>query len=455
MQLRHPRRGQENSRQVRHNDDDDLVFFNLDTFRSFFANRSMLGLEDEDSMDKMETSPPPLSPQASAPVLATPPQSPSPSPDQTEQSCVKKLGLTGKSPLLSPEPRVKDKLSPKASKSSKSKTCDDTEESSFSKLVSGKKVEEEEHSSEDEERSAHKAVKKHRTEAESEEKVTAKKRRKLEKKAKSKEIVNSTESESEKVEEEPEELVTDNRSKESPDEPMPDESSSSPPPGLENGSSSSETQNGLDSHIFRPSDLKVKPKGLVDALSNFFTPGLKRTSRTAMNSLIKPETMKHDEGKDSSKKVRLSVDEKDESAKKDDSKVDQERKRHASAGQSQVKQLFDGLSHLYNDCDSRLRSAPKDSSKEGSKEASEKGDDEGEAKDSAKEDQSSDKKAKSPLRMSDSERQEKDEEKKADSKMTEEEDKSRGSSKNRLVLGMTTNTLVCFSLVDSAVHLSF
>merc|ERR1712079_953288 len=59
------------------------------------------------------------------------------------------------------------------------------------------------------------------------------------------------------------------------------------------------------------------------------------------------------------KKVRLSVDEKEESSKKDDSKVE-ERKRHASAGQQQVKQLYDGLSHLYNDCDSRLRSAPKD-----------------------------------------------------------------------------------------------
>ena len=410
----------------------------------------MLGLEDEDSMDKMETSPPPLSPQGSAPVLATPPQSPSPSPEESEPSIVKKLGLTGKSPLLSPEPRVKDKLSPKASKSSKSKTFDDNEDNAFSKLVSGKKEEVEEHSSEDEDRnSSLKVAKKHRTEPESEEKVTAKKRRKLEKKAKSKEIVNSTESESEKVDEEVEEVVEENQSKDSPDEPMQDESSSSPPPGLENGSSS-ENQNGLDSHIFRPSDLKVKPKGLVDALSNFFTPGLKRTSRTAMNSLIKPETLKHDEGKDSSKKVRLSVEEKDDSAKKDDSKVDQERKRHASAGQSQVKQLFDGLSHLYNDCDSRLRSAPKDSSKEGSKEASEKGDDEGEAKDSAKEDQGSDKKAKSPLRMSDSERQEKDEEKKADSKMTEEEDKSRGSSKNRLVLGMITNTLVSLSLVDSS-----
>lgn len=399
----------------------------MNNFRSLFANRmDWNGLEDEDSMDKMETSPPPLSPQA--PVLATPPQSPSPSPEQTEQSIVKKLGLTGKSPLLSPEPRVKDKLSPKVSKLNKSKLFDDTEESAFSKLVSNNKEKVEEHSSDEEERnSSPKAAKKHRGEVETEDKLSAKKRRKMEKKTKSKEIV---ESESEEIEKAAE-AAEDNQSKESPEVPMQEDSSSSPPPGLDNGSPS-ETQNGLDSHIFRPSDLKVKPKGLVDALSNFFTPGLKRTSRTAMNSLIKPETLKHDEGKESSKKVRLSVEEKDESAKKDDSKVDQERKRHASAGQSQVKQLFDGLSHLYNDCDSRLRSAPKDSSKEGSKEASEKGDEEGEAKDSSKEDQGSEKKAKSPLGMSDSERQEKDEEKKADSKMTEEEDKSKGSSKNPL-----------------------
>ena len=389
-------------------------------------------VEDEDSMDKMETSPPPLSPQASAPVLATPPQSPSPSPEQTELSIVKKLGLTGKSPLLSPEPRLKDKLSPKVSKSSKSKIFDGTEDSAFSKLVSDKKEREEKHSSDEEERNCSpKAAKKHRSVVESEDKVAAKKRRKMEKKAKSKEIVPSTEESESEQTEKAEEVAEDNQSKESPEEPMQDESSSSAPTSIDN-SSPSETQDSLDSHIFRPSDLKVKPKGLVDALSNFFTPGLKRTSRTAMNSLIKPETLKHDEVRESSKKVRLSVEEKDESAKKDDSKVDLERRRHASAGQSQVKQLFDGLSHLYNDCDSRLRSAPKDSSKEGSKEASEKGDEEGEAKDSSKEDQGSEKKAKSPLGMSDSERQEKDEEKKADSKMTEEEDKSRGSSKNPL-----------------------
>ena len=34
--------------------------------------------------------------------------------------------------------------------------------------------------------------------------------------------------------------------------------------------------------------LENKPKGLVDSLTKYFTPGHKRTSRTALNSLIKP-----------------------------------------------------------------------------------------------------------------------------------------------------------------------
>jgi len=134
---------------------------------------------------------------------------------------------------------------------------------------------------------------------------------------------------------------------------------------------------------FDPKSLENKPKGLVDALSNFFTPGLKRTSRTAMNSLLKPEIrpsaaaeatpMTTSGGKNSSdaaateltKKVRLSVDEKEVressgSAGSGDfmSGDAAERKRHASAGQQQVKSLYDGLSHLYSDCDSRLRSVP-------------------------------------------------------------------------------------------------
>merc|ERR1712223_1385522 len=35
-------------------------------------------------------------------------------------------------------------------------------------------------------------------------------------------------------------------------------------------------------------NLGAKPKGLVDSLTKYFTPGAKRTSRTALNSLIKP-----------------------------------------------------------------------------------------------------------------------------------------------------------------------
>jgi len=88
-----------------------------------------------------------------------------------------------------------------------------------------------------------------------------------------------------------------------------------------------------------------------------------------MNSLLKPETVPKESPLatdstsgvaakvDEVKKVRLSVDEKETSSKKDvneDSK-NEERKRHASAGQQQVKSLYDGLSHLYADCDSRLK----------------------------------------------------------------------------------------------------
>ncbi len=133
---------------------------------------------------------------------------------------------------------------------------------------------------------------------------------------------------------------------------------------------------------FDPKSLENKPKGLVDALSNFFTPGLKRTSRTAMNSLLKPEirSLPGDaataaSGKSSNpdvsasaeltKKVRLSVDEKEARESGGVGVSDlvgggeaADRKRHASAGQQQVKSLYDGLSHLYSDCDSRLRSVP-------------------------------------------------------------------------------------------------
>ena len=141
-------------------------------------------------------------------------------------------------------------------------------------------------------------------------------------------------------------------------------------------STAASDKSSLAAHIpddirYNPNSLENKPKGLVDALSSFFTPGLKRTSRTAMNSLLKPEqttpsaTNKSDNSSastttttstsDSAKKVRLSVDEK-ETAGSGETEAD--RKRHASAGQQQVKSLYDGLSHLYSDCDSRLRSVP-------------------------------------------------------------------------------------------------
>jgi len=140
-----------------------------------------------------------------------------------------------------------------------------------------------------------------------------------------------------------------------------------------------------DAIRFDPKSLENKPKGLVDALSNFFTPGLKRTSRTAMNSLLKPESaannkttastdQKHTESEP--KKVRLSVDDNKEhqdqqgreegstavtsaaTTAQTSSTAEQERKRHASAGKQQINSLYDGLSHLYSDCDSRLRSVP-------------------------------------------------------------------------------------------------
>merc|ERR1711974_293189 len=141
------------------------------------------------------------------------------------------------------------------------------------------------------------------------------------------------------------------------------------------GSKNNALDNIPNDFRFGPKNLANKPKGLVDALSSFFTPGLKRTSRTAMNSLLKPETVPKESPlaassavTDSSgavkvdevKKVRLSVDEKETASKKDvnEDAKNEERKRHASAGQQQVKSLYDGLSHLYADCDSRLRSAP-------------------------------------------------------------------------------------------------
>ena len=384
--------------------------------RSFFANRSMLGLEDEDSLDRVEeVSPPPLSPQA-------PPQ---PAPASAPPSPAPKLG---KSPLASPPLKKLDqKVSKVSSKLNKSKPNLELEklETSPIKLTNGNHSESVSKelslvlSESEEEADDGKQAKPGKLNDSCDDKSASnKKRRKMEKKAKSKELINTTDSESEADKESAPEKVP---------EPSEEQSPSSPPPS--NASSSSNTE--LDQHIFRPSDLKVKPKGLVDALSNFFTPGLKRTSRTAMNSLIKPDNFKHDDVK----KVRLSVDEKEESSKKDDSKVE-ERKRHASAGQQQVKQLYDGLSHLYNDCDSRLRSAPKDHKEQ--KEQSEKrgGDKSGDEKaPDAEKDADDEKKARSPLRLTETEGQEKEEEKKSDLK-TEEEEKTKGSSKRNLLLGM-------------------
>ena len=198
---------------------------------------------------------------------------------------------------------------------------------------------------------------------------------------------------------------------------------------------------------FDPKNLANKPKGLVDALSSFFTPGLKRTSRTAMNSLLKPETVPKESPlaasplTDSSgaakvdevKKVRLSVDEKETAGKKDvnEEAKNEERKRHASAGQQQVKSLYDGLSHLYADCDSRLRSAP-NSEKGGGGKGEEKEDEE-EEEDKGEEKEN--KGTSSPSRLSDGESKEKEDLKKeGDKEKPEEGDKTKGSSKTNDVL---------------------
>ena len=198
---------------------------------------------------------------------------------------------------------------------------------------------------------------------------------------------------------------------------------------------------------FDPKNLANKPKGLVDALSSFFTPGLKRTSRTAMNSLLKPETAPKESPlaassvtdsssaiakMDEVKKVRLSVDEKETASKKDvnEEAKNEERKRHASAGQQQVKSLYDGLSHLYADCDSRLRSAPnteKGSSGKGEEKEDEEEEDKGEEKEN--------KGTSSPNRLSDGESKEKEDPKKeGDKEKPEEGEKTKGSSKTNDVL---------------------
>ena len=214
------------------------------------------------------------------------------------------------------------------------------------------------------------------------------------------------------------------------------------------GSKNNALDNIPNDFRFDPKNLANKPKGLVDALSSFFTPGLKRTSRTAMNSLLKPETVPKESPlaassavTDSSgaakvdevKKVRLSVDEKETASKKDvnEEAKNEERKRHASAGQQQVKSLYDGLSHLYADCDSRLRSAP-NSEKGGSGKGEEKEDEEEEEE---KGEEKENKGTSSPNRLSDGESKEKEDPKKeGDKEKPEEGDKTKGSSKTNEVL---------------------
>ena len=381
----------------------------------------MLGLEDEDSMDKMEISPPPLSPQGQEPpelvtsVVTTPPATPPPPPPAPEQQIVK----LGKSPLSPEVEKLKQKSEKSATKVTKSnKKSLDTD--SHSTLNGGQN----DCKSSDNEDEIEDKQSKSKQKQSPEDKSSSKKRRRSDKKAKSKELVNSTDSES-------------------------DTEKGSPPAKVPTTTEPSQPKTALENipsdMRFEPKNLLVKPKGLVDALSNFFTPGLKRTSRTAMNSLIKPEhsIIKNDSKSDQSskeevKKVRLSVDEKEESSKKDDSNKHEERKRHASAGQQQVKSLYDGLSHLYNDCDSRLRSAPKDQKDQ--KENSEKRDKSSDEKAPETSTESEEKKDKSPSRVSDNERPEKDEEKKNDVK-TEEEEKAKGTSKSLYLLGMIVNTL--------------
>ena len=385
-------------------------------------------------MDKMEISPPPLSPQAPTKV-ATPPASPSPSPQPLAQPppasipppASNKLGKSSSSSTATVSPS-QDKSRKSLDKSSSNHSPSKVSKQKKSLELDHSKLNGSHEASDSDEDD--KAGRSKKVEANSDDK-TGKKRRKSDKKSsvKSKELVNTTESEES------------------------DHEKDSPPAKISANGQEKSPKSALENI---PSDMRFEPKqgpkGLVDALSNFFTPGLKRTSRTAMNSLIKPDPKPDQEVK----RVRLSVEEKEESGKKDDSKVE-ERKRHASSGQQQVKSLYDGLSHLYNDCDSRLRSAPKD--QKDAKDQPEKGRSDKSSDEKAPEaSKSSDEKSKSksPSRVSDSEKNDKDEEKSQDVK-TEDEDKSKGSSKTPLILGMLCsfvvdntpaclNTVVCFSL---------
>ena len=261
---------------------------------------------------------------------------------------------------------------------------------------------------------------KHTVEKEEEEETekvpsSAKKRKKGEKKAKSKATID-TESEESGSEHEP-------SSK------------------LEETKPANALQNIPNDFRFDPKNLANKPKGLVDALSSFFTPGLKRTSRTAMNSLLKPETVPKESPlaastpssvpkSEDQKKVRLSVEEKEGVSKKDEEAKNEERKRHASAGQQQVKSLYDGLSHLYSDCDSRLRSAPhSEKTSEKEKEDEEEEEEEEEKEEDGKEN----KDESSPNQHSDGEPKEKEDTKKEDKDKTEDGEIKKGSSKSMLL----------------------
>merc|ERR1712130_131711 len=370
--------------------------------KSFFANRSMLGYEDEDSMDRMDiaNSPPPLSPQAlPAPPLLT--STPPPSPPHSKPP--------GKS--ISPEPDIQklkkiEKDKSKLYKAANKKPLD----KDLVSQTNGNHVSDSDNDNEVNEKVS-KKVNKH--EDLSDDKI-AKKRRKSDKKAKSKAILDTTDSESEGERERdiaPAKVA------------VPDKSNKT---ALEN----------IPNDIrFEPKNLVVKPKGLVDALSNFFTPGLKRTSRTAMNSLIKPDIKPEsqnsvkddlrlaDSEKEEIKKVRLSVEEKEESTKKEeDPKASEERKRHASAGQQQVKSLYDGLSHLYSDCDSRLRSVPNQNYSEKRSETN--------SENPSGAPKIPEERISSPHRMSDTELKEKEEGKKEDPKV-EDGDKTKGTRRDK------------------------
>merc|ERR1719228_333288 len=219
----------------------------------FFANRSMLGYEDDDSMDRMDiaNSPPPLSPQAPPLSTSTPPPSPP-------------AKLPGKS--ISPEPETQKFKKLEKEKSKLFKVANKKPlETDFANQINGNN-----HTSEVESDSEliEKVSKKINNQDEGiNDKSISKKRRKGDKKAKSKAILDTTDSDSESGKEIVPAKVA-----------VPEKNHKT---ALDN----------IPTDIrFEPKNLVVKPKGLVDALSNFFTPGLKRTSRTAMNSLIKPES---------------------------------------------------------------------------------------------------------------------------------------------------------------------